>query len=235
MSKQAAKSKVQELRLVEVNGQKLTTNSLVMAEQFGRKHKNIIAKIESSFSSTEPEIIEFNRLNFKPVNYIDSKGEPRKFYQMTEEGFTEIAMSLTGEKAKLVRIKFLAEFKRLYKIITEPGRKSELQHKRDTSKPMTDMLIFVRETVGKLAPNVNHYGNEHKFCNRALTGKWKKIDESELDGYDSKLLAAIRSRNTLLMTRYPEQSDRKKPLDSFVTEYRIKHPRLMLVGNGESL
>jgi len=228
MSK-AAKSKTQEVRLVEAHGQKLTTTSLVIAEQFGRKHKNIIAKIESSFSSLEPEIIEFNRLNFKPSEYVDSSGKSNKFYQLTEEGFTEIAMSLTGEKAKLVRIKFLAEFKRLYKIITEPGRKSELQHKRDTARPMTDMLIFVRETIGKSAPNLNHYNNEHKFCNRALTGKWKKLDESELDVYDTRLLAAIRNRNTLLMTRYPELKDREKPLDSFVAEYREKYPRLTLV------
>lgn len=233
MSKQAAK--VQEVRLVEAHGQRLTTNSLVMAEQFGRKHKNILAKIEASFSSLEPEIIEFNRLNFKPSEYIDSSGKSNKFYQLTEEGFTEIAMSLTGEKAKLVRIKFLAEFKRLHKLLTEPGRKSELQHKRDTLKPMTDMLKFVRETIGKSAPNVSHYGNESLLCNRALTGKWESIEESTLDVYDTRLLAAIRNHNTLLITRFPANKERKEPLDKFVAEYRIKHPRLMLVGNGESL
>lgn len=71
--------------------------------------------------------------------------------------------------------------------------------------------------------------NEHLFCNRALTGKWEPIDESELDAYELRLLAAIRKHNSMLMTRYLKQADRKQLIDDFVASYRVKYPRLALL------
>lgn len=67
--------------------------------------------------------------------------------------------------------------------------------------------------------------NEHRFCNRALTGEWGDIKEYELDGYDAKLLAAIRKRNGLLIQHFSKQADRKQLLDDFVAKYRAKHPK----------
>ena len=45
-----------------------TTTSLVVAEKFGKNHKNVIQKIEKL--ANEDEV---NRLDFKPVTYIDHK------------------------------------------------------------------------------------------------------------------------------------------------------------------
>ncbi|MBL1262063.1 hypothetical protein [Candidatus Methylomicrobium oryzae] len=127
------------------------------------------------------------------------------------------------------QIALVDEFIRLKTILNEPGRKAELAAKRHTGSEMTDMLRFVRETNGKETTK-NHYLNEHQFCNRALTGKWEEINEAELDVYDLRLLSAIRKHNTLLITRYLKQAERKKLLDAFVADYRAKPPRLKLVG-----
>jgi hypothetical protein len=122
------------------------------------------------------------------------------------------------------------EFKRIKHILNEPGRNVELQHKRDTGREMMDAVKFVRELQGK-ASNQNHYSNEHLFCNRALMGHWQPITESELDSYDARLLAAIRTHNSLLIGLYPVQKDRRTLLDNFVAKYKAKHPRpVALVG-----
>lgn len=223
MSKQAAK--IQELRLVEVHGQKLTTTSLVIAEQFGRKHSHVLKSLDKLVG----------RYGFVLSSYVTLQNKVERMYILDERQFLIVMPFIGGKKSIDGQERLVDEFLRINKILTEPGRKSEIQHKRDTLKPMTDMLKFVRETIGKSAPNVNHYGNESLLCNRALTGKWEPIDEPTLDVYDTRLLAAIRNHNTLLITRFPANKERKEPLDKFVAEYRIKHPRLMLVGNGESL
>jgi hypothetical protein len=93
---------------------------------------------------------------------------------------------------------------------------------------MCDSLQFVRELLDK-ETNENHYGNEYKFCWRALTGKWDKQDESRLDAYDLRLLEKIRNHNTVLIALQSSQKDRKQMLDKFVAEYRIKYPRLQLI------
>jgi hypothetical protein len=62
-------------------------------------------------------------------------------------------------------------------------------------------------------------------------GHWQPITESELDSYDARLLAAIRTHNSLLIGLYPVQKDRRTLLDNFVAKYKAKHPRpVALVG-----
>jgi hypothetical protein len=134
----------------------------------------------------------------------------------------------SNDVVRKFKLELVHEFKRMRRILTEPGRMEELQVKRNLGLEMTDMLAFVRETSGK-DTTANHYANEHLFCNRALTGKWEPINEIDLDAYDTRLLAAIRKRNSLLMTRYQKQADRKKLMDDFVAGYRAKHPRFTLV------
>ena len=119
----------------------------------------------------------------------------------------------------------------LQRIQSEPNRANAIAYKRDSAKFMTDTLKFIRDLAEKKT-EPRHYTNEHFFCNRALTGKWGKLDESMLDAYDVKLLAAIRGHNANLMHHYPKQDDRKKPMDKFVSEYCAKHPHLKLIAGG---
>lgn len=45
----------------------------------------------------------------------------------------------------------------------------------------------------------------------------------------ARQLSAIRNYNTLLMTRFLKQPDRRQAMDDFVANYRIKHPRFQLI------
>ncbi|MGZ8921895.1 MAG: Rha family transcriptional regulator [Methylosarcina sp.] len=207
-----------KLKLVEVHGQKLTTTSLVISEQFGRSHKNVLRSLDKLVS----------RLKFVPRDYIDSRGKLQRIYELDERSFLIAMPFIGGKKSVEGQIALVDEFIRLKKIISEPGRKTELVAKRNTGSEMTDSIKFIRESLGRESSN-GHFMSEHLFCNRALTGKWASIDENELDVYDTRLLAAIRRRNALLVALHPKQFDRKKLLDNFVAEYRAKHPRLKLV------
>ncbi|EAA6838838.1 Rha family transcriptional regulator [Salmonella enterica subsp. enterica serovar Oranienburg] len=89
------------------NGRAVTT-SVAVAEYFRKLHKNVIQKIETLECSPE-----FNRLNFKPVDYTDAKGEKRPAYQITKNGFVFLVMGFTGKKAATFKEAYIAEFDRM--------------------------------------------------------------------------------------------------------------------------
>jgi len=83
----------------------IKTTSLLVAEKFGKLHKNIIAKIKSLECSQE-----FNELNFKPVDYLDEKGETRPAYEMTKDGFMFLVMGFTGKAAAQIKEAYINAF-----------------------------------------------------------------------------------------------------------------------------
>lgn len=81
------------------------TTSVVIANRFGKLHKNVIQAIRNLECSDE-----FNRLNFQPVEYIDNKGECRPMYNITRDGFSFLAMGFTGKDAAAWQEKFIGAF-----------------------------------------------------------------------------------------------------------------------------
>ncbi|MDY7989839.1 Rha family transcriptional regulator [Paenibacillus polymyxa] len=75
------------------NGQPVT-DSLMVAEAFEKRHADVLRSIDNLESSKE-----FNERNFSLVDYTDSKGEKRRKYTMTRDGFTILARGYTGKEA----------------------------------------------------------------------------------------------------------------------------------------
>ena len=211
-----------ELKLVEVHGNKLTTTSLIVSCEFGRPHHMVLKSLDKLIS----------KVNMDSRDYIDSRGKTQRMYVLDERSFLIAMPFIGGTKSFDGQIRLVDEFLRLKRQISDPIRKEVIQYKRDTWQPLTDMLKFTREGLGK-ETDKNHYTNEAKFCNRALTGKYEAIDESTLDVYDARLLAAIRIHNSMLMTRFLPQGARKQLMDDFVNIYKSKHPRFTLITTQE--
>lgn len=92
--------------LVRINsvGRDVTT-SLIVAEVFGKEHKNVLRDIENlSCSDT------FNRLNFERITYKDTRNREQTAYEMTKDGFSFLVMGYTGEKAGQFKETFISEF-----------------------------------------------------------------------------------------------------------------------------
>jgi len=219
--------------LVHVSHGKPFTDSIVIAENCELEHKNVIALIRKY----SDDFAEFSPLAFETRKGIklDTGGfaKSTEYAELTEDQATYLITLFRNtpivRKFKLSLVKsFRKAINEIDRLRNEPDRKQAIQDKRDTARPMTDGLVFVRDMLGKKT-GVNHFCNEHLFVNRALNGEWKSINESDLDTYDLRLLKAIRERNTLLIQHYPVQKDRKKLMDDFVAEYRKKYPRLQLV------
>lgn len=84
------------------------TNSLIIAEKFGKTHYRVLRAIENLDCSPE-----FNAANFGAVEYIDAKGEKRPAYEITRDGFVFLAMGFTGREAAKWKEAYIDAFNRM--------------------------------------------------------------------------------------------------------------------------
>lgn len=93
-----------ELVIQNSKGNDVTT-SLIVAQVFGKEHRNVLRDIETLSCSDS-----FNALNFEQIEYTDGKGRIQRAYQITKDGFSFLVMGYTGEKAGQFKEKFINEF-----------------------------------------------------------------------------------------------------------------------------
>ncbi|MEB2801126.1 Rha family transcriptional regulator [Campylobacter upsaliensis] len=112
--------------LVNINNKKVeftTKNnqifctSLDIARVFEKRHTHILDIIKNYLN--DEDMKEFNQPNFRLVNYKDLKGELRPAYEVSRDGFSFIAMGLTGKKANKWKVSFINAFNKMEQVITQ--------------------------------------------------------------------------------------------------------------------
>lgn len=93
-----------EISLAVIDG-RITTTSQQIAQNFGKRHDNVMRKIRNLECSPE-----FNALNFEAAEYFDEKGELRPSYRITRDGFTFLAMGFTGKEAAQWKEHYIGAF-----------------------------------------------------------------------------------------------------------------------------
>jgi Rha family phage regulatory protein len=103
------------LKLVFLENNRPVTDSLVIAEVFGKEHKNVLADIENQLNKLqEADEQEWGVLNFQQTKYQHPQNKqwyPK--FNMTEDAFAIVAMSYVTPEAMKMKVRFLEEFKRM--------------------------------------------------------------------------------------------------------------------------
>lgn len=97
-------------QLVFIKENNAVTDSLTIAEMFGKEHKNVLRDIETQMEYAGEE---FNELNFERNSYKDSLNRFKPKYDLTEEAFTLVVFGYNTKEAVQTKIKFIQEFKRM--------------------------------------------------------------------------------------------------------------------------
>jgi Rha family phage regulatory protein len=84
------------------------TTSKVIADVFGKPHRNITRDILALDCSEE-----FSALNFEQSEYTTTRGKTYQCYNITKDGFFMLAMGFNGKKAMHWKELFIKEFNRL--------------------------------------------------------------------------------------------------------------------------
>ena len=87
-----------------VVGEEVFADTLKIAEVFGKRHDNIIQTIDKLPND------DFKSSNFKFDTYFDKKGEQRRMFSLTRDGFSLLVMGFTGEKAYQWKIELIKAF-----------------------------------------------------------------------------------------------------------------------------
>lgn len=122
--------------VLERQGQPVTTSRAV-AEQFGKRHDNVLRDIESLISDLDALKIEgvseseervsllkieestadFAKNNFIKTSALDNRGKEQPMYLLTRDGFTLLAMGFTGARALQFKVAYIDAFNRMEQII----------------------------------------------------------------------------------------------------------------------
>lgn len=133
-------------QLVFIQDGKTVTDSLTVAEVFGKRHADVLRSVDNLECSDE-----FNERNFASVKYLDTKGQSRRKIVMTQDGFSFLAMGYTGKEA--------ARFKEMY--INAFGQMREQLNNRpaDPVKALmqaTHNLLASQEMIVERVDEIEH-------------------------------------------------------------------------------
>lgn len=107
-------------QLVYINDGRVVTDSLTVAEVFGKSHDHVIRDVKKQLQKLcEAGEGEWGVTNFGETTYQHPQNRQwYKKYDMTEDAFAIIAMSYTTPEAMKMKVRFLQEFKRMREQIT---------------------------------------------------------------------------------------------------------------------
>ncbi|QAS52839.1 Rha family transcriptional regulator [Halobacillus litoralis] len=92
-------------QLVFIENNKPVTDSLIVAESFGKEHARVMRDIRELDCSEE-----FRVGNFAESTYINSQEREYPKYFMSEQGFTFLVMGYTGTNATRFKEQYIKEF-----------------------------------------------------------------------------------------------------------------------------
>ncbi|PFN38087.1 ORF6C domain-containing protein [Bacillus thuringiensis] len=131
----------------------VVTDSLTMAQMFGKEHKNVIRDIEVQLEKLiEANETEWGQLNFELTQYqhYQNKQWYPKF-NLTEDAFAIVAMSYITPEAMKMKIKFLQEFKRM---------KEHIQKVQQQPKSVEDAIIYSMTELKQIKSRQDHTEEE---------------------------------------------------------------------------
>lgn len=140
-----------EASAVTLEGGRPTTTSLVVAEVFGKQHRNVLKAIRELDCSPE-----FALLNFEQCTRKGSNNKPEPFYRMTRDGFTFLCMGFTGAEAARWKEAYIAAFNRME---AELQRQHAEQYNAEVGAEFTGRVVELDFGKGVVAAEWDTTGN----------------------------------------------------------------------------
>ena len=109
--------------LVIIQDSDLITTSKIIADVFGKAHHNILKAIANLDCSDE-----FRSVNFNASYYLSPQNKKLKCINLTRDGFTFLAMGLTGKKAAHFKEAYINAFNQMEKGLLNVDKRIQKLH-----------------------------------------------------------------------------------------------------------
>jgi Rha family phage regulatory protein len=174
------KGRKQMNQLVFVKQDKAVTDSLIIAEVFGKEHARVMRDIRELGCSEE-----FRVGNFAESSYVNSQNKEMPMYFMNKKAFTLLAMGYTGKQAMEFKEAYIDEFERMEDELKKPRILSEREQLRASMKlsiETSEKVDVIENKVQSLEQKVeNQITLDHGEQRRIQKGINRKVYELEID------------------------------------------------------
>ena len=142
------------------------TNSLLVAEKFGKRHDNVLRDIENLSCSEK-----FHQLNFEETLYIHPQnGQEYKMYIMTKNGFTFLVMGYNGKQAGEFKEQYIDAFD-----FMEHALKSYSENRNKVIEQNIKRRYLLNKELSEVNNSINLLLKRHKDIKTEL----KIIDDQD--------------------------------------------------------
>ncbi len=186
MSKKKTTEQTELLQLVHREGKRVFCTSLEIAQRFKKRHDHVLRAIRNLECPSD-----FMLPNFGERDYIDERGNIQPMYEISRDGFTLLVMGFKGRNAMQWKLKYIAAFNRMEKIILDMRLNHEDPQWLEARKigkearlAETDVVkAFVEYATAQGSSNASrYYANITKGTYGALFilehgGKWQGLRE----------------------------------------------------------
>ena len=144
-----------------INGKQVpAVTSLQIAEAFGKEHYNVIRDIRSILNMDEDG---FGALNFEVSSYLSEQNKEMPMYIMSRDGFVLLSMGFTGDKARAMKIAYIARFNEMEEELRNPStRLPNFNNPVEAARAWADAKeaeMLAQAQVQVLAPKADTYDN----------------------------------------------------------------------------
>ena len=134
-----------ENALVSNNAGRVETDSLRVAQKFGKEHKHVLDSIRELRSAENSAVLQM----FYETNYISEQNKTMPMFTMNRDGFSLLVMRFTGKKALAFQIEFITAFNAMESEIAK--MKEQLTNPFSSLNPDSlRMLADLKENEGRL-------------------------------------------------------------------------------------
>lgn len=147
------------MELVKIVEGQVCTSSRLIADRFGKEHRDVLKAVRNLECSEE-----FSRRNFAQSDYMDSRGKAQPEYSITHDGFSFLVMGFTGKEAAQFKEQFIDAFNEMEKRLVPSDDEMTLMVLRRLQQSVERtkfQLIEANKTIVEQAPIV-------KFANDVL-------------------------------------------------------------------
>lgn len=151
--------------LVSSKNGKLLTTSKIIADSFGKIHRDVLRSIKNLDCSDE-----FRARNFAQSHYVSPQNKTLDCFEITRDGFAFLCMGFTGKEAAAWKEKYIAAFNQMEcSLLNVDFRMNQLTAEQSEIKE-----------AGSRWSKLGHEINKAKKKNKALSDELVKEVQLEL-------------------------------------------------------